>query len=296
MASLEELGKSREALRERLKNCNLCPHRCGVSRLDDKIGNCGIGKLAIVSSYGPHFGEEPVLVGRYGSGTVFFSGCSLHCVFCQNYEISQLRLGSKVTPERLASIFLEIQKMGCHNLNLVTPTHVVAQIVEALCIAKRMGFNLPIVYNSGGYDSVDVLRELEGIVDIYMPDVKYSNSKVAEKYSGIKNYWEIVQEALREMHRQVGDLVIENGIARRGLLVRHLVLPNNLAGSEEILRFISEEISKNTYINIMDQYYPTFKAFEYPELSRRITTEEYREVVKIAEKLGFWRGIPFDYM
>jgi len=280
---------------EYLKKCILCPRGCKVNRYENEKGECKVGRFAIVSSFGPHFGEEPPLVGRRGSGTVFFSGCNLHCVFCQNYEISQLLEGKEIDPFTLAEIFLEVERMGCHNLNLVSPTHVVPQILEALFIAIPKGFRLPIVYNTGGYDSLITLKLLDGIVDIYMPDMKYSDSEKGKKYSDVKSYFEVSKKAIKEMHRQVGDLIIENGIAKRGLLIRHLVLPNKIAGSFKILDFIAEEISINSYINIMDQYRPCYKAYSFPELSRRITKGEYEEVVKYAEKLGFKRGIPFEY-
>lgn len=287
-------NRAKRAL-ELLKRCVVCPRGCRVNRLDNEIGECRVGRFAVVSSFGPHFGEEPPLVGKYGSGTVFFSGCNLHCVFCQNYEISQLMEGKEVHPLTLAEIFLEVQRMGCHNLNLVSPTHVVPQILEALLIAIPKGLRLPIVYNSGGYDSLLILKLLEGIVDIYMPDMKYSDSSKGKKYSDVESYFEVSKRVLKEMHRQVGDLVIEKGIAKRGVLIRHLVLPNRIAGSFETLNFIASEISLNSYINIMDQYRPCYKAYSYSELSRRITREEYDEVVEYAKRLGFKRGIPFDY-
>lgn len=291
-----EIRRRAEIALRRMQRCTICPRVCGANRLEGEIGECQVGRYAIVASYGPHYGEEPPLVGRYGSGTVFFSGCSLRCVFCQNYEISQFVAGTAVSPETLARIFLRIQDYGCHNLNLVTPTHNVPQILEALAIAVEEGLEIPIVYNTSGYDSVATLRLLEGIVDIYMPDIKYWDNTKAERYSGVRRYREVVQAALKEMHRQVGDLVIESGLARRGLLIRHLVLPHRLADSFEVMRFIAEELSRDSWVNIMDQYYPTHRAFQYPELSRRITSEEYEEVVAYARKLGLHRGIPFDYL
>jgi len=272
-----------------LKECRLCPRECRVNRLKDEKGKCKTGRWAVVSQASPHFGEEPELVGRYGSGTIFFSYCNLHCCFCQNYSISQLGEGKILKSEEIAELMLYLQGVGCHNINLVTPTHIVPQILEALLIARRRGLKIPIVYNSGGYESIETLRLLEGVVDIYMPDAKYSNDN-ALKYSQAPNYWEVNKKALLEMHRQVGDLVIEGGIAKRGLLIRHLILPNRLAGSFEILKFIAEKLSKNSYVNIMDQYYPSYKAFSYPELSRRITTEEYKEVVDFAKRIGLHRG------
>jgi len=292
--SEEQLREKVELARKLMNPCFACPRACKAQRLKGEIGECGVGRFALVSSYGPHFGEEPVLVGRHGSGTVFFAGCNLRCVYCQNYEISQLRMGREVTPENLREIFLKIQRMGCHNLNLVTPSHVVPQILEALYIAVKEGFHLPLVYNTSSYDSLSILRILDGVVDIYMPDIKYASDQIAFKYSGIENYTKVAKKALREMHRQVGDLVLRDGIAVRGLLIRHLVLPEGIAGSKEVLKFIAS-LSKESYVNIMDQYYPTYRADRFPELNRRITSREYLEVVEEAKNLGLHRGIPFDY-
>ncbi|MEO0087332.1 MAG: radical SAM protein [candidate division WOR-3 bacterium] len=270
--------------------CKICPKECNVLRLNNEKGDCQIGRYAIVSSFGPHFGEEEELVGENGSGTIFFSGCNLHCVYCQNYEISQYVEGKEVKPEELAEMMLRLQRMGCHNINLVSPTHVIFQILEALIIAKEKGLKLPIVYNSGGYDKVEVLKILEGVIDIYMPDMKYDNSDYALKYSKVKNYSEINKRAVKEMYRQVGDLKIVNGIAYSGLLIRHLVLPNRIAGSFEILDFIAREISKDSYVNIMLQYRPCYLANRYLELNRRIKKEEYEEVINYAKKIGLYRG------
>ncbi|MEO0092310.1 MAG: radical SAM protein [candidate division WOR-3 bacterium] len=270
-----------------LEHCTICPRRCGVNRLKGELGHCQVGKDAIVSSFGPHFGEEPELVATNGSGTIFFAFCNLNCVFCQNYDISQLGHGQVVTANELSEIMLKLQKIGCHNINLVSPTHIVPQFLQALCIAKDKGLNLPIVYNSGGYDSVETLKLLEGVIDIYMPDAKYGSNEMGEKYSNAPNYFEINKAVLKEMHRQVGDLIVnEKGIAQRGLLVRHLVLPNRLAESFKVLKFIAEEISLNTYVNIMDQYRPCYKVEKYPELARRIYAREYQEVIEYARKLG----------
>ena len=291
-----EFKKRVEIARHRLKRCFMCPRVCGASRLEGERGECGVGRYALVSSFGPHHGEERVLRGWMGSGTVFFAGCNMRCVYCQNWEISQLRIGEEVSPEQLSRIFLRIQEMGCHNLNLVTPSHVVAQILEALYIAVQKGFKLPIVYNTSAYDSIPTLRLLDGVVDIYMPDLKYGDSKTAERYSGVKNYWEVATRAIKEMHRQVGDLIVgSDGLAKRGLLIRHLILPNGIAGSKRVLEFIAKEISINSWVNLMDQYCPAYKALQYPELSRRITSREYREVVEYARSLGIHRGIPFEY-
>ncbi|MBC7079269.1 MAG: radical SAM protein [Methanothrix sp.] len=286
----EELQSRAEEAIRRLEHCEICPRRCRVNRIEGELGFCRTGRLAKVSSAGPHYGEEPPLVGYHGSGTIFFAGCNLACVFCQNYEISQLDMGVEVTAERLAGIMMHLQLTGCHNINLVTPTHVVPQILEALVIASEMGLSIPLVYNSGGYDSVDTLRLLDGIVDIYMPDAKYGSDEMAMRYSNAPGYVGVMKAAIKEMHRQVGDLVIENGIAVRGLLVRHLVLPDNLAGTDEVVRFISE-LSKNTYINIMDQYRPEYRADRYRELSRRITLSEYREALRLARAAGLSRGL-----
>jgi len=291
-----ELSKRVEKAKELSRRCVLCPRVCMANRLNGEVGECGVGRYALLSSYGPHFGEESVLRGWRGSGTVFFAGCNMRCVYCQNYEISQLKFGREVSPEDLATVFLEVQAMGCHNLNLVTPSHVVWQILEALLIAVERGFRLPIVYNTSSYDSLQSLRLLDGVVDIYMPDLKYSDSKTAEKYSGIKNYWEVARKAIKEMYRQVGDLVIgEDGLAKRGVLIRHLVLPNDIAGSKRVMEFIAKELSKDAWVNVMAQYYPTYRAWEYPEISRRITQEEYWEVVEYAVRLGIHRGIPFTH-
>ncbi|MFC1939296.1 radical SAM protein [Chloroflexota bacterium] len=248
-------------------------------------GKCHITDQVIVSSYGPHFGEEAPLVGGYGSGTIFFTYCNLQCAFCQNYTISQLGDGTKTDREDLARIMLSLQGRGCHNINLVSPTHVVAHILDALELAVGMGLHLPLVYNSGGYDSVETLKLLDGIADIYMPDMKYSDEKTAEQLSGIKDYPQANQAAIKEMHHQVGDLQIdEEGIARRGLLVRHLVLPNGLAGTKDIVRFLAQEVSTSTYLNIMAQYHPCYKAFEIPLLSRPVNKQEFYEAINLAHQ------------
>lgn len=273
-----------------LESCRVCPRQCGVNRLKGKTGTCRTGAQAMISSFGAHFGEERPLVGKHGSGTIFFTNCNLQCIYCQNYEISQLGQGERVSKENLAQMMLSLQNQGCHNINLVSLTHVVPQILEALAVAVELGFNIPLVYNSGGYDSLETLAILDGIIDIYMPDMKYSDEKTAEELSGITEYPAINRAAVKEMHRQVGDLEIdENGVAQKGLLIRHLVLPNGLAGTAEIVKFIAEEISPNTYVNIMDQYYPSYKAREIPSLTRRITREEYREAVKLTREAGIHR-------
>jgi len=285
-----KLAERVEAARALLKNCQVCPRHCGINRLADETGKCHTGKLAVVSSYGPHFGEEAPLVGKYGSGTIFFTNCNLKCLFCQNYSISQLGDGTEVTKEELARMMLALQARGCHNINFVSPTHVVPQILEGLEIAINLGLRLPLVYNSGGYDSAETLDILDGIVDIYMPDMKYSDEKIAEELSGIKNYPTINQAALTEMHRQVGDLQIdEDGIAVRGLLIRHLVLPHGLAGTKEIMKFIAEDISLNSYVNVMAQYHPCYKAFQIPQLARPLSKQEFLEAIELAKRTGLNR-------
>ncbi|MFZ5650541.1 MAG: radical SAM protein [Bacillota bacterium] len=270
-----------------LEECSLCPRRCGANRMENRPGLCRSGRKAVISSYGPHFGEESVLVGRHGSGTIFFTNCNLGCVFCQNYDISHDGEGREVSPEKLGKIMIELQNSGCHNINLVSPTHYVPQMLEALTAAVEEGLKVPLVYNTGGYDPVELLEILDGVVDIYMPDIKFGDDTSGEKYLGVKDYFTTARQAVKEMHRQVGDLAVDTrGIAYRGLLVRHLVLPNNLAASDKVIGFLAEEISKNTFINIMDQYYPAHRAFRYEELSRRITPAEYKEVLSIAKKYG----------
>lgn len=285
-----ELAERVEAARSLLQDCRVCPRHCGVDRLNGGLGECRTSAEIIISSYGPHFGEEAPLVGRNGSGTIFFTNCNLRCVFCQNYSISQLGEGEKVSKEELAYMMLSLQSKGCHNINLVSPTHVVPQILEALEIAVKSGLRLPLVYNSGGYDSVETLRLLDGVVDIYMPDMKYSDEKTAEKLSGVKNYPAINRAAVKEMHRQVGDLQIdEDGIAQRGLLVRHLVLPHGLAGTKEVVNFLANEVSPDTYVNIMAQYHPCYEAFQFPSLSRRTSAVEFQEAVALARQAGLNR-------
>lgn len=273
-----------------LSPCRVCPRECKVDRVKGEIGNCKAGLTVKVSSYHQHFGEEPPLVGRHGSGTIFFTHCNLHCVFCQNYEISQLGLGRETTIKQLAQMMLKLQELGCHNINFVTPTPWVPQIIEAVSLAQQKGLSVPLVYNCGGYESVETLKLLDGIIDIYMPDIKYADNACAEKYSSAPQYWEVVKVALKEMHRQVGDLVVKNGIAKKGLLIRHLVLPEDIAGSKKCFEFIRQELSPNTVVNVMAQYYPTHKARNYPEISRRITAREYRDALEELTKLGLNEG------
>ncbi len=286
----QEFKEKIEKAFEIIKNCTLCPRNCKVDRTKGQKGFCKVLDKPFVSSWGPHFGEERPLVGRYGSGTIFFGFCNLGCVYCQNWTISHLGDGEEISYDELASVMIYLQNLGCHNINLVTPTHQVPQIIKAIYIARENGMRVPIVYNSGGYEALETLKILDGIIDIYMPDFKYVDDKLAEKYSKVKNYAFHAKQAIKEMHRQVGDLIInEEGIALRGLLVRHLVLPNNIAGTEEVVKFIAEEISKNTYINIMDQYRPCWHADEYPELNRRITNKEFNDAINISLKYGLKR-------
>lgn len=296
MAAYQELYQSGE-LQERIERarailecCELCPRRCRVNRLRGETGICRTASDAVVSSHGPHFGEEAPLVGSQGSGTIFFTHCNLRCMFCQNYTISQLGDGRPASNGEIARMMLALQQRGCHNINFVSPTHVVPQILEALQVAAGLGLSIPLVYNSGGYDSLETLKLLDGIVDIYMPDMKYSDDINARRFSGVKEYPSVNQAAVKEMHRQVGDLELdEHGVAKRGLLVRHLVLPNGIAGTEGVVRFLAQEISLNTYLNVMAQYYPSHRAFKIPALSRPLTREEFAQAVKLAREHGLER-------
>ena len=284
------LKKTAEELRKKTLHCCLCPHECGVDRSKGKEGICESGLEPIVSSFSPHFGEERPLVGRKGSGTIFFTNCNLSCIFCQNYDISHLGDGREVTHRDLALMMMSLQNQGCHNINFVTPTHMVYSIVEALVAAVPMGLRVPLVYNTGGYDSVDTLKLLNGVFDIYMPDFKYADADTAFKLSGIKDYPEVAWGAITEMHQQVGDLEIDvSGVAHRGLLVRHLVLPNDLAGTRSVVDRLAG-LSKNTYLNIMDQYRPEYRAREYPDLKRRVTLKEFDEACSYAKGAGITRA------
>jgi len=274
-----------------LKSCRVCPRECGVNRLKEETGICGMGLHPVVSSDNLHHGEEPPISGFKGSGTIFLTGCSLGCIFCQNYPISHFKNGNVTKIQKLADMMLKLQKSGAHNINLVTPSHFVPQILGALLIAYQNGLCIPLVYNCGGYESLEALRLLDGIVDVYMPDMKYSDPKMAEKYSSAPDYPEVNQRAIREMFRQVGDLEMdENGIARKGLLIRHLVLPANISGTHDVLRFISEEISANTCISLMSQYFPAHEACSLPPANRRITSGEYKKAKASLEYFGLDRG------
>ncbi|MEA2074448.1 MAG: radical SAM protein [Euryarchaeota archaeon] len=286
-----ELEERIEKLMAILNECNLCPRACGVNRTKGEKGYCNSDNHLTVSSVQPHYGEEDVLVGTHGSGTIFLTNCNLGCLYCQNYDISHLGHGQKITEEELALSMLRLQRMGCHNVNFVTPTHFTPQIVKALKIAIENGLHIPLVYNCGGYESKSTIALLDGIVDIYMPDIKYSDEESAKKYSNAPDYFEVCKEAVKEMHRQVGDLKVdERGIAVRGLLIRHLVLPNGLAGSAKVFKFIATEISEESYVNIMLQYRPIYKAYEYKELNRGLKMSEYQEALDSAKKWGLHRG------
>jgi len=285
------LKERAHAARELLSPCGLCPRKCGVDRLGGEPGFCKTGQNAVVSSRNLHHGEEPPISGYRGSGTIFFTYCNLRCVFCQNYPISQMGVGDETDSEDLADMMLSLQDSGAHNINFVTPSHVLAAILDALVIALRKNLKIPLVYNSGGYDSLEELRLLDGVVDIYMPDAKYSDNKVAKRLSGAEDYVEVNRAALKEMHRQVGVLEMdERGVARKGLLIRNLVLPEDLAGSEDFMRFLAEEVSTDTYISLMSQYFPANKAALYPEIDKPINRDDYRRALRAMEQHGLHNG------
>ena len=287
----EGLIKSiKEKLIASISACKLCPRACGVNRLKGETGVCKTGLHAKVASYNPHFGEEAPLVGYYGSGTIFFSNCNLLCNFCQNWDISHEGHGYEVDDEELAAMMIHLQRLGCHNINFVTPSHVVFQIISALEIAIEKGLSIPLVYNTSAYDSVETIKLLDGVFDIYMPDFKFWDEKVAEITCHARDYPEVARSAILEMHRQVGDLVFDSkGIAKKGLLIRHLVLPQQLSNTKEIMRFISEKVSRNTYVNIMPQYRPCGRADEVEELARSLSQEEFDEALAVAREMGIYR-------
>ena len=300
-----ELDKRTEKLYQILESCELCPRRCHKNRLSGERGYCGAGAQLIVSSYHPHFGEEAPLVGGSrglfitdgfgltpsgGSGTIFLTNCNLLCVYCQNYDISHLGEGREVAIDEAVAMMLALQNRGCHNINLVTPTHYAPQLVKAIKLAATGGLHLPVVWNCGGYENIEVIKLLDGIIDIYMPDIKYGNGGAAKRYSDAPDYFDRCKEAVREMHRQVGDLRLnQRGIAYRGLLIRHLVLPGGLAGTKKVLDFIASEISKSSYVNIMDQYRPAGEVYDFPELNRYPSRQELVEAQKMAKELGLTR-------
>ena len=273
-----------------LSNCSVCPRRCGVNRMKGEVGFCRSGFLPKVASYNLHFGEAPIS-GSRGSGTIFFSNCNMRCVYCQNYPISQFGVGNEVEIAELADMMLSLQSRGAHNINLVTPTHFVPQILEAVGIAKKSGLSVPIVYNTSGYESVETLHLLDGVVDIYLVDMRYSDNENALRYSSCPDYVEVNRQAVLEMHRQVGDLLLDKGgVAKKGVIVRLLVLPNGISGTEDNLRFLLENVGNAVYISLMSQYFPAYRSREFPLLSRRISAEEYTRVVELLEALGFENG------
>jgi len=285
------LKEKAQAARGFLSPCKLCPRECGVDRLGGEVGFCKTGVNPVVSSRNLHHGEEPPISGYSGSGTVFFTHCNLKCVFCQNYPISQIGAGDEASVDELADMMLYLQDAGAHNINFVTPSHMVAAILSALVIALGRGLKIPLVYNSSGYDSLRELELLDGVVDIYMPDAKYSDNKAAKRLSGAEDYVEVNRAALKEMHRQVGVLAMDDdGVATRGLLIRHLVLPENLAGTEDFMRFLAEEVSKDTYVSLMSQYFPANKAAQYPEVDRPINKNEYRQALSAMQRHGINYG------
>lgn len=281
--SVREIKNISEELYENLRRCNLCPRNCSVDRTNNVLGFCGSSFKIKISSYFPHFGEESFISGVNGSGTVFFCGCNLRCVFCQNYEISCKNDGYEIEEKELAYAFLKLQSSGCHNINLVTPTHFVPQILKALVIAIENGLSIPLVYNCGGYESIEVIKKLEGIVDIYMPDVKFFHPEKSKKYINAEDYFQNIRSVLKEMHKQVGQLKIEKGIAYRGLLIRHLLMPNGFDDFKEIVKFISKEISPQTYVNIMPQYRPLWLAEKYSQINRRVSPAEFENAIRFAK-------------
>lgn len=286
-AKLKSVRKAIRLLGQPLKKCAICPRKCGVNRLEGEKGYCRAPLKAAVYSYLAHHGEEPPLSGTKGSGTIFFSHCNMKCAYCQNYHFSQLDNGNEVEAGKLADIMLYLQDMGCHNINLVSPTHFMPQILAALEGALEKGLEVPIVYNTGGYELADVIKLIAGVIDIYMPDMRYSDDAPAKNYSDAVNYVQHNRSSVKEMRRQVGDLIRDNGgIAKRGLIIRLLALPEDISGIKKTLRFIKDEISPDAYLSIMSQYYPAFKACNYKEISRGVTRDEYENIVDEARKLG----------
>jgi len=286
-----ELERRAEEALARLSSCRLCPRRCEVDRLAGERGYCRAGRQAVVASWNVHPWEEPPISGRRGSGTIFFSGCSGRCRFCQNYPISQLGVGRPVDEDELADMMLELQDRGCHNLNLVTPTHFVPQILNALVRAARQGLALPLVYNSSGYEEVETLRLLDGVVDIYLPDAKYADDQAAREFSGFLHYVEANRAALKEMYRQVGELQVdEEGTAIRGLIIRHLVLPGGVAGTPQVLSWIARELSPTVHVSLLSQYFPAHRALGHPLLGRKLTWEEYDAAIAAFEAAGLENG------
>ena len=274
-----------------LESCSICPRKCGINRLKNELGFCKTGLNPKVCSFMPHHGEEPPISGTQGSGTIFFSHCNMNCVYCQNYEFSQKGEGREVGFEELADMMVQLQDMGCHNINLVSPTHIMPQILKSLSLAITKGLKIPLVYNTGGYELSEIIGLLDKIVDIYLPDMRYADSETAIKYSFAPNYPQFNRPAVKEMHRQVGIAKMDdNGIIKKGLIIRHLVLPENISGTQKTMEFIATELSKDTYISLMSQYFPCFKAVNFPQICRRITYAEYQEAQEIMHKYGLYNG------
>ena len=276
---------------QNLEKCNICPHKCGINRNDGKIGRCKSKDTVKVALYSVHNFEEPCISGEKGSGTIFFSNCTMNCIYCQNYEISQEGKGKEITIEELANIFIKQQERNVQNVNLVTPTSYVPQIIEAIKLARIKGFKLPIVYNTNGYENVEIIKMLNGYIDIYLPDLKYYYNELGEEYSKVKNYFEIATQAIKEMYNQVGASVLDdNGIMQKGLMIRHLILPNNIENSRHVLKWIKENIDSNVYVSIMAQYFPTYKAKENGNLNRKLTKAEYEEIENYLYSLELENG------
>ena len=279
---------------EQLKQCKICPHKCGINRVEGKIGRCKSSDKIKIALYSTHDFEEPCISGTKGSGTVFFSNCNLNCVFCQNYEISNQGKGKEIRIEELAEIFLKQQEKGVENINLVTPTSYVYQIIEAIRLAKKRGLNIPIVYNTNAYENVETIKMLEGLIDVYLPDLKYAEDELAKKYSKVDNYFEIATKAILEMQKQVGKAKLnENGIMEKGIIVRHLVLPSNLKNSKKVLKWLKENLDEENYVSIMAQYFPTYlvkEKEEYKEINRKLTKEEWEKIEEFIDELDFQNG------
>ncbi len=288
-----ELARRASSARARLEQCEFCPRHCGVNRLGGERGACGVGELPVVASWNVHPWEEPPISGARGSGTVFFSGCTGKCIFCQNYPISQLHHGLQVSYERLAEMMLELQnKKHCHNINFVTPTHYIPAILKSVDMAAGLGLRIPLVYNTSGYETLEALQLLDGVIDIYLPDAKYNDDAIARRLSSFSHYVENNRAALKEIYRQVGDELImdEEGIAARGMIIRHMVLPENLAGTLEVLRWIAGELSPRVHVSLMDQYFPAYQALDHPQLGRKITPEEYEAALQAFDDAGLENG------
>ncbi len=290
------LEKNLPTAHEMLSPCTICPRQCLVNRVKGETGECGMPTKIGIASANLHYGEEPPISGSNGSGTIFLSGCNLHCVYCQNYPISQYRNGKLCTPSEVAKMMIKLEQRGAHNINFVTPSHYVPQLMEALLAAYEQGLTIPIVYNSSGYDSVEMLKLLEGVIDIYMPDMRYTDNRHSQKYSDVPNYPEINRRAIKEMYRQVGVLTMKRGIAIKGLLIRHLVLPGMISGSKEIFEFIANEISQETYVAVMSQYFPAYNACNYPAISGRLSRHEYELAQDWFEEAGLSNGFIQPYL